>query len=220
MGWIHGLLTNGLNSFPTQNYFQKRTSKLWFQKSVFTLFYLFLFFIAFFQGRELLSAKPNVVSIPYPCTIVGDIHGQFYGLLEMFQIGGKCPEINYLFLGDYVDRGYHSVEAVSLILTLKVRYPQRITMFRGNHETVNTIDLIDFGLVQRICSSGTMGQVSLFFWLFSFIFTTPIAIKQFPRHNPLCLNESTSGKGIWKSGRSCFFDVCDDQALYWEIVLV
>lgn len=56
-------------------------------------------------------------------------------MMELFQLGGRCPETNYLFMGDYVDRGIHSVETVTLLIALKVRYRDRITLLRGNHES-------------------------------------------------------------------------------------
>ena len=66
-----------------------------------------------------------------PVTVCGDIHGQFHDLQELFRIGGNSPDTNYLFMGDYVDRGYYSVETVTLLVVMKVRYKDRITILRG-----------------------------------------------------------------------------------------
>ncbi|KAL4500545.1 hypothetical protein ABPG72_002969 [Tetrahymena utriculariae] len=87
------------------------------------------------KAREILVEESNVQRVDAPVTICGDIHGQFYDLMELFTVGGECPDTNYLFLGDFVDRGFHSVETFLLLLALKVRYPDRITLIRGNHES-------------------------------------------------------------------------------------
>eukprot|EP01107_Rhizomastix_libera_P000654 TRINITY_DN1127_c0_g1_i2.p1 TRINITY_DN1127_c0_g1~~TRINITY_DN1127_c0_g1_i2.p1 ORF type:complete len:307 (-),score=29.66 TRINITY_DN1127_c0_g1_i2:72-992(-) len=87
------------------------------------------------KARELLVTESNVQPVRSPVTVCGDVHGQFHDLIELFRIGGEIPNTNYLFMGDYVDRGYYSVETVTLMVALKVRYPQRITITRGNHES-------------------------------------------------------------------------------------
>lgn len=85
--------------------------------------------------KELLQLEANVSHVHAPVVVVGDTHGQFHDLMEIFKINGAAPDTNYLFLGDYVDRGYYSVETVCMVIALKVRYPSRVVMIRGNHES-------------------------------------------------------------------------------------
>ncbi|VDP41354.1 unnamed protein product [Schistosoma mattheei] len=83
------------------------------------------------QVKSLCEKESNVQNVRSPVTVCGDVHGQFHDMMELFRIGGKSPNTNYLFMGDYVDRGYYSVETVTLL----VRFKDRITILRGNHES-------------------------------------------------------------------------------------
>ena len=85
--------------------------------------------------KEILIEESNVQPVSSPVTVCGDIHGQFYDLLELFRQGGELPNTNYIFIGDFVDRGYNSVETFELLLCLKLKYPGSITLLRGNHES-------------------------------------------------------------------------------------
>jgi diadenosine tetraphosphatase ApaH/serine/threonine PP2A family protein phosphatase len=86
------------------------------------------------QIKDLLIEESNILELRSPITVCGDIHGQFYDLLELFQVGGWPPNTSYIFMGDFVDRGMHSIETICLLLLLKCKYPQHMHLLRGNHE--------------------------------------------------------------------------------------
>ena len=94
--------------------------------------------------KEIYASEPNIQKCSSPITVCGDIHGQYYDLLELFEIGGGMPFTNYLFLGDYVDRGYFSVETICLLFILKIKYPSKIYLLRGNHESRQTTQMYGF----------------------------------------------------------------------------
>ncbi|XP_030372749.1 serine/threonine-protein phosphatase PP-Y [Scaptodrosophila lebanonensis] len=93
------------------------------------------------KAREVMIRQPMLLELEAPLKVCGDIHGQFSDLLRIFESCGWPPKSNYLFLGDYVDRGQQSLETICLLLAFKIRYPENFFLLRGNHEcaSVNRI---------------------------------------------------------------------------------
>jgi len=86
------------------------------------------------RSRDIFMDQPILLELECPLKICGDVHGQYSDLLRLFECGGFPPEANYLFLGDYVDRGKQSLETICLLLAYKVKYPENFFLLRGNHE--------------------------------------------------------------------------------------
>lgn len=94
-----------------------------------------------YETKKIFENQPILLDLEAPLKIVGDIHGQYYDLLRIFQYGKEPPYSNYLFLGDYVDRGRQSIETICLLFAYKIKYPENFFLLRGNHEctTINRI---------------------------------------------------------------------------------
>ncbi|OTB04487.1 hypothetical protein M426DRAFT_58578 [Hypoxylon sp. CI-4A] len=96
------------------------------------------------RARECFLSQPALLELDAPVKIVGDVHGQYTDLIRMFEMCGFPPSANYLFLGDYVDRGKQSLETILLLLCYKLKYPENFFLLRGNHECANVTRVYGF----------------------------------------------------------------------------
>ena len=96
------------------------------------------------KSLQILKEQKMLVDLEAPIHVCGDIHGQYYDLLRIFEHCGYPGEYNYLFLGDYVDRGKQSLETICLLLCYKIKFPNKVTLLRGNHESSVTNRIYGF----------------------------------------------------------------------------
>jgi len=94
--------------------------------------------------REAVLGQSSLLEVEAPLKICGDIHGQYHDLLRLFEYGGFPPASNYLFLGDYVDRGKQSLEVIVLLFAYKVKFPENFFTLRGNHECASITRIYGF----------------------------------------------------------------------------
>ncbi|RCK62282.1 Serine/threonine-protein phosphatase PP-Z1 [Candida viswanathii] len=95
-------------------------------------------------AREIFLSQPSLLELSPPVKVVGDVHGQYLDLIRIFSKCGFPPKTNYLFLGDYVDRGKQSLETILLLLCYKIKYPENFFLLRGNHECANVTRVYGF----------------------------------------------------------------------------
>ena len=91
-----------------------------------------------------MTGQPVFLELTAPVKIVSDIHGQYKDLLRFLDLARHPPYSNYLFLGDYVDRGKQSIESICLLFAYKIKYPESVFLLRGNHECENITKIYGF----------------------------------------------------------------------------
>ena len=96
------------------------------------------------KSLSLIKEEKMLIELEAPLRVCGDIHGQYYDLLRIFEHCGYPGEYNFLFLGDYVDRGKQSLETICLLLAYKIKFPNKVHLLRGNHESSVTNRIYGF----------------------------------------------------------------------------
>eukprot|EP00931_Biecheleriopsis_adriatica_P009424 TRINITY_DN1104_c0_g3_i1.p1 TRINITY_DN1104_c0_g3~~TRINITY_DN1104_c0_g3_i1.p1 ORF type:complete len:303 (-),score=77.43 TRINITY_DN1104_c0_g3_i1:96-1004(-) len=94
--------------------------------------------------RDVFLSQSALLELEAPLKICGDVHGQYHDLLRLFEYGSFPPESNYLFLGDYVDRGKQSLETIILLFAYKTKFPENFFLLRGNHECASITRIYGF----------------------------------------------------------------------------
>ncbi|KAF5180747.1 Serine/threonine-protein phosphatase BSL1 [Thalictrum thalictroides] len=130
-----------------------------------------------YAAEQIFMHEPTVLQLKAPIKVFGDLHGQFGDLMRLFDeygfpsTAGDITYIDYLFLGDYVDRGQHSLETITLLLALKIEYPENVHLIRGNHEAADINALFGFRLecIERMGESDGIWAWTRFNQLFNYL---------------------------------------------------
>uniref|UniRef100_K7K8H3 Serine/threonine-protein phosphatase n=1 Tax=Glycine max TaxID=3847 RepID=K7K8H3_SOYBN len=130
-----------------------------------------------YAAEQIFMHEPTVLQLKAPVKVFGDLHGQFGDLMRLFDeygfpsTAGDITYIDYLFLGDYVDRGQHSLETITLLLALKIEYPENVHLIRGNHEAADINALFGFRIecIERMGENDGIWAWTRFNQLFNYL---------------------------------------------------
>ncbi|CAL5353880.1 unnamed protein product [Camellia sinensis] len=130
-----------------------------------------------YAAEQIFMQETTVLQLKAPIKVFGDLHGQFGDLMRLFDeygfpsTAGDITYIDYLFLGDYVDRGQHSLETITLLLALKIEYPENVFLIRGNHEAADINALFGFRLecIERMGENDGIWAWTRFNQLFNYL---------------------------------------------------